>query len=207
MFSTTDQSPKRVSQTAPTPSSPDQISPAANLSLKTQTSTTNQKFLPDFSVTNETFLTRDENFANFTFNLASGTIHLKVESNDHGSSTRLLYGSDVDGVSPASSFTRIQFKGLNSLMSCKFRSQTFVYILELEEFTVFDDHTKNSIYPKLVYKLPSKSQVRLTQKESLAPVLYFSFERIGLFQRIYCETAPLTIIHNPELGCFKSIFK
>ena len=45
-----------------------------NNTLQLKTSTTNhQKFLPDFSITNDTFLTRDEVFANFTFNLASGT--------------------------------------------------------------------------------------------------------------------------------------
>jgi hypothetical protein len=100
------------------------------------------KFMPDFSITNDTFLTRDELFANFVFNLASGTIHLKVESSDYGSNTRIIYGSDVDGISAARSLTRIQFKGLNSLISLKLRTETIVYILQLEEFTVFDDHTK-----------------------------------------------------------------
>ena len=120
------------------------------MTLKTS-STNHQKFLPDFSITNDTFLTRDELFANFTFNLASGTIHLKVESGEHGSATRVLYGSDVDGKSHGRPLTRIQFKGLNSLISCKFRSETIVYILQLDEFTVYDDHTTDTIYPKLIY--------------------------------------------------------
>ena len=70
-----------------------------NLTLKTNSISNYQKPIPEFNVTNDTFLTRDELFANISFNLASGTIHLKVESSEYGSATRVLYGSDVDDIS------------------------------------------------------------------------------------------------------------
>ena len=155
------------------------------------------------TISNESFLTRDATFAQLTFNLHSGVVRLNVESDQKLSKMRLEIGSDVDGSSPADNLVRIEFKKLTSQMQFKFRHEALVSIVQLAEFTVYDDHTKQTIYPKLVFTSPVM-RPRLNSGPPIqpksSPVFYFSYERTeGIMQRIHCETAPLTVIHNAEL--------
>jgi len=158
----------------------------------------------ELTISNESFLTRDATFAQLTFNLHSGVVRLNVESDQKLSKMRLEMGSDVDGASPADNLVRIEFKKLTSQMQFKFRHEALVSIVQLAEFTVYDDHTKKTIYPKLVFTSPVM-RPRLNsgppiQPKKPSPVFYFSYERTeGIMQRIHCETAPLTVIHNAEL--------
>ncbi|CBY08885.1 unnamed protein product [Oikopleura dioica] len=146
------------------------------LSLRTTSAATNQ-YLQDHSVTNDTFLTRDNVFADFSFRLKNGTLKLTIDD-----------GTQLSGLST------IEFNGLQSSLGCRFRAESFTYITELADFKIIDDFTKDSIYPVLVSTIAKGNN-----SNNSKAMFHFSYEKENLYQRIYCETAPLQMIYNKKL--------